>query len=312
MKKKQECYDIVIAGAGPAGIEAALQARRRGLRALLLDREQAGSVIANTMNGKKFYHAYGRNTETPKGLLQFPDKKLGHELVALWREQVKSVSYQQRTTLLSISQNGGMYECTTSLDVFFAQYLLLATGIFSHPLGLSIPGEADNPSVSYVFDYNELPMDKKILVVGGGNSAVETALETALDNEVTLLVRKPVVAATVTERNRAELFHASASGSPLVFFGAELVRLDGTEATMSIAGKSKSTLFDRIYIHIGYEKPSAWLVSLGLAVAANGAPILSDQLETSRKNIFAAGALAGNDSIVESANQAIRIIEHIR
>ncbi len=311
MENKPESYDFVIVGAGPAGIEAALQAQRRGMRALLLDREEAGSVIANTMSGKKFYHAYGRNTEGPKGLLAFPDKKLGGELIALWREQVKAVPYEPRTTFLSITEQGGMYECVTSASTFRTPRLLLMTGIFSHPLMLGIAGEQSNPFVSYEFDYNELPMDQQILVVGGGNSAVETALETALDNKVTMFVRKPALAASVTERNRTELEQESAKGSkgPLaVFFNAELVRLTGGEVTMKIAGETKTASFDRIYIHIGYEKPAAWLASLGLAVATSGMPVLSVDLETSRTNIFVAGALAGSDSIVESANQAITIV----
>ena len=70
-------YDLVIVGAGPAGLEAGLQAKAVGLRAILIDREEAGAIISNTMSGKKFYHAYGRNLEAPMGLLDFPDKLTG-------------------------------------------------------------------------------------------------------------------------------------------------------------------------------------------------------------------------------------------
>ncbi|MEK7192715.1 MAG: NAD(P)/FAD-dependent oxidoreductase [Patescibacteria group bacterium] len=303
-------YDLVIVGAGPAGLEAGLQAKAVGLRAILIDREEAGAIISNTMSGKKFYHAYGRNLEAPMGLLDFPDKLTGGELVARWRKQAGTLDYCPNTVLLKIEDSDdGRYLVRASSGIFHVKYIILATGIFSHPLTLGISGERDNKFVKYELDYSEIPVDKKILVVGGGNSAMETTLESALDNEVMLLVRRGEVAPTVTEKNRSELDTDIKNGKVKLFFNSTLELLEGNEATMRIGEEVKKEKFDIIYIHIGYEKPSKWLESLGIALIETGMPKLSLELETSRPGIFIAGALSGSDSIVHSANQSVGIVK---
>lgn len=314
MNSGEQQYDLLIVGAGPAGLEAALQAKEGGMRALLIDREEAGAIIANTMSGKRFYHAYGRNSEPPKGLLQFPDRKKGGDLVELWRKQARDLIYLPNTVFEKIEDNSQSdgYVSVTSRGIFSAPRLILATGTFSTPKRLGVAGEENNINILYEFDYNDFITDKKILVVGGGNSAVETALELSLDNDVTLLVRKLQVAPTVTERNREELEKEIARGGLKVFYNSNVTAFNQNEANMNLAGDEKKENFDKIYINIGYEKPSAWLESLSLELADSGLPKLSSNLETSRRGIFVAGALAGSDSIIASANQAIEIIKYLK
>ena len=313
MEQIEQIYDLLIVGAGPAGIEAGLQAKQAGIKALLIDREDAGSVISNTMSGKRFYHAYGRNAEPPKGLLEFPDRKKGSELVDLWKKQAETLSYLPNTTFEKIEDGeNGVYKFVTNKGTFSAPRLILATGTFSKPKHLGVPGEEGNANLLYEFDYNDFITDKKILVIGGGNSAVETALELSLDNSVTMLVRKPTLAEAVTERNRAELEKEIANGAVKIFYNSNALSFDGNKVTMQIGSETKVEPFDSIYVNVGYERPSAWLESLSIALAENGLPKLSGHLETSRPGIFVAGALAGSDSITASANQAIEIIKYIK
>ncbi|MEK7066082.1 MAG: NAD(P)/FAD-dependent oxidoreductase [Patescibacteria group bacterium] len=320
MEQNEQIYDLLIAGAGPAGIEAGLQAKQAGINALIVDREEAGAIIANTMGGKKFYHSYGRNSEPPKGMLDFPDRKKGSELVSLWKKQTESLSYLPNTVFEKIEDgDDGNYKIITNKGTFSAPRLILATGTFSNPKHLGVPGEEGNASIHYEFDYNDFITDKNILVIGGGNSAVETALELSLDNNVTMLVRKPTLAEAVTERNRVELEKEIANGAVEIFYNSNAISFNGNEVTMDLdvqplgeQGRTVVESFDIIYINIGYEKPSAWLESLSIALAENGLPKLSDHLETSRPGIFVAGALAGSDSIIASANQSIEIIKYIK
>ncbi|MFA6006613.1 MAG: NAD(P)/FAD-dependent oxidoreductase [Candidatus Paceibacterota bacterium] len=321
---QDKIYDLLIVGAGPAGIEAALQAKKAGMNALLIDREEAGFIIAHTMSNKKFYHAYGQNVEAPKGLLDFPDRKQGSELVRLWRLQADTVPYAPHTVFKTIEdargetsgKGGGLasdtvYNFITDKGAIQAPKLILATGMFSKPCKLGVPGEEGNTSVAHEFDYNSFITDKKILVIGGGNSAVEAALELSLDNEVTLLVRKPHVAETVTERNRVELENEAGKGTIKVFYNSSVTEFNNQEATLKLEDKIEKKVFDKIYITIGFEKPSDWLASMSIALDQDGLPKLSDKLETSRSGIFVSGALTGNDSIIGSANQSIDIIRYM-
>jgi thioredoxin reductase len=347
-------YDLVIAGAGPAGIEALLEATHLGMNAVLFERIEAGSVITATMNGKRFFHTYGRNTQVPSGLLFFPDRILGHELVAGWKKQLVGHNYLPHTPLKSIAsitettkplgslqdktaeqeplispastfspnqerkekgksnhKSNHLYAFSSSIETIVAPRFILTTGIFNAPKKLNIPGETNNPNITYELNYQDIPFDKKILVVGGGNSAVETALELALDNEVVLLVRKKNLSETVTDKNKLDLNRESIKGNPKVFFDASLSCLHGTEAKIQINLLQSVDKFDHIFIHIGYENPEAWLRSLDIATTCKGLPQLDENLQTSRNNIFVAGALTGCDSIVGSMTQAANIVKSL-
>lgn len=305
-----ELYDVVIAGAGPAGIEAALQAKAAGMKALLIDQEEAGSLIWNTMRGKKFFHAYGRNVDAPTGLLDFPDRKTGEELVNRWKKQATELGYLPHTQFLGIEEQGSEYIFKTNKGDFRGKAVLIASGTFANPKKLGAPGEDGNNKVAYEFDYLELPMDLKIIVVGGGNSAVETALETSLDNEVTLVVRKPHLASNVTERNKNELRKALENKELRICYESTITNL-GDTANLKTPLGTEELSFDRIYLHIGYEKPEAYLRSLNLELGPDLLPIRNEFLETSRKNVFVAGALADSDSVVASMNDSIKIIKYL-
>jgi len=308
-----QMYDLLLVGAGPAGLEAALQAKKAGINALLIDREEAGFIIDSTMGGKRFYHAYGENIEPPSGLLDFPDRKIGSELVALWRKQAESLPYFSHVIFKSIKPDvaSGGYTFVSDKGDINAQKMILATGMFAKPRKLGVLGEEGNGNIAYEFDYDSFVTDKKILVVGGGNSAVETALELSLDNEVMLIVRKPQLAKSVTERNRAELEREINKGGMRVFYNSTVAEFNGQEVTMKLGDNIEKRSFDKVYITIGFERPSDWLTSLGLELNAEGLPKLSENLETSRKGIFVTGALTGNDSIIGSANQSIAIVKDL-
>lgn len=300
-------YDLIILGAGPAGLEAALQAKTKGIDALLVDREEAGSLIWNTMHGKKFLHAYGRNTQKPQGLINFPDRLTGGELVRLWREQAKELEYKPGTNFISLKKAGEIFELKTTDGELRAKNVLLATGTMDNPNKLGVPGEEKFP-VRYELDYNEIPFEQKIIVVGGGNSAVETALECGLDNPVKMIVRKDHLRESVTDRNKDELKKAIEAGEVEMIYETEITEIKDGEVVLN---NGQTEPYDQLYVHIGYKTPSEWLTSLSLTLNEQGLPKIKDNFESSLPHLFVAGALTGADSVVESANQSIKIIDHL-
>lgn len=304
-------FDCIIVGAGPTGLEAALQARDRGLTYRLIDELDAGSLIERTMANKKFYHVYGRNSAPHRGLLAFPDRVKGLELVKLWKEQAKALNFQKNESLTAINRQGETFEVTTNRETYRCRFVILTSGTFEHPKTLGLPGEADNPKVHYALDYYEEYRGEKIVIVGGGNSAVETAVYAAPHNQTTLVVRKDHLRDSVTPLNRKAVDELVAAGKLTISWGGTVESIAENELTIKTHNQTTVIPYDRLFIQIGFRKPTEFLTGLGIELR-DEQPVLTDQFETNIPGLYIAGALTGADSIVECADQSIKIIHHLQ
>lgn len=297
--------ELLIVGAGPAGLEAALTAKKHGIDALLIDGALPGSVIERTTGSKYFHHAYAGNSAPYEGELLFPDGVLGSELVSLWRDQARALPHIFNTQVKQMVREGERFHVSTDIESISACAVILACGMFAQPKRLAVSGEALEAGILHEYDYETPPQGKRLLVIGSGNSAVEAALHASQENEVTLLVRGAELASSVTARNRVLLARASVR----VAYATDIVSF---EQGAALARNGSVFPYERAYVLIGYEKPSEWYRSFGVEIGNLGVPILSKNYETSLPGVFAVGALAGALSIAEGGRQAQLVISHIR
>jgi len=305
-------YDLVIIGAGPAGIEAALQAASRGLSYLLIDKFDAGSLIEQTMANKKFFHIYGRNVDLLKGALAFPDRAKGYELVVLWKQQVAPLAFHKGESLKSITRSGQEpFVMTTTNGKYQARFVLLTSGTFEHHKTLQVEGEQSNPKVQYKLDYYQDYQNQKVVVVGGGNSALETVIYCGDHNNVTLLVRRDSFTESATEANVAAVRELATKGNVRVVYNASVTKILPEEVSVQTPGGPLALPYDQLFIHIGFEKPTDFLASLGIAMS-NDIPVYNDRFESNIPGLYIAGALTGSDSIVECANQTYQVVHQLK
>jgi thioredoxin reductase (NADPH) len=307
-------YDLCIIGAGPAGIEAALQAKKLGLSYKLVERFDAGSYIDQTMRNKKFYVVYGTNTTHHTGLLAFPDRAKGYELVALWKQQVAELEFAPNTTVIKAQRVGESFAIETLRDTIESKFVLLATGTFESRKRLGVEGEEGNEKVVYEYDYYTEYEDENIVVVGGGNSAVEAVIgiaEGGAGNTITLLVRKSTLHDSVTERNRATLQELVASGQVIVSYDSVVTLIDDTNVTAAVQGTSQAIPYDRVFVQIGFESPTAFLEQIGIEVVDGKPRYDKETFETSVSGLYIAGTLTGADSVVEASQQAQQIVRSL-
>lgn len=305
-------YDLIIIGAGPAGVEAALQAQAKGLSYLLLEKDDAGALIMNTMGNKKFLHVYGRNTATLKGLLSFPDHIMGDALVLLWREQVKSLAFQKGVTVQKVEKQNDQFTVHTNKGNFIGKKVLLTSGTFEDPRALGVPGELGNPNLFYMMDYYFDHAGKNVVVVGGGNSAVETACYLAPENSVVQIVRGPALATTVTPKNHEEHGEYIAEGKLKVFYNTKIEYIEPTKATAkNTSGEVIELPYDLFFVHAGFMQPLEFLEQVGVATENGKAVFNPTTFETNLPGLYIAGALTGADSVIESANQALAIVQNL-
>lgn len=259
-------YDLIIAGAGPAGISAALTAKKNNLRVLTLEQDTLGGTVYNfprtkiVMTSAMDLPLYGRVrlNETSKA-----------ELLTLWENVLakNDISIVQNTKVESIVWQSGCFTVGTSTgNNYSAKKVLLAIGRRGTPRKLNIPGE-ESEKVAYRLLEPEVIDNKKVVVVGGGDSAIESALQ-LMDRNTVHLVYRGDVFGRIKPKNSEKINRAIAGNSLTVLFNSNLTAID--KDFVFYTGKDSDQVVkldnDLVYILAGGELPTQFLEKSGIRI----------------------------------------------
>lgn len=264
-KAKTESYDLVIIGAGPAGISATLEAKRLGLKTITLEQDTLGGTVFSFPRSKIVMTApmdlplYGKVqlTETKKSEL------LGIWVKALDANQIK---IRENTKVESISREGELFDVHTSTgENLLTKSVLLAIGRRGTPRKLNIPGE-QLEKVAYRLLEPEQISDKNILVVGGGDSAIEAALALSEQNKVLLSYRSEAFQ-RIKPKNSEKIKAAMANEKVDVRFSSNVLNIGEETISLSLpGGETREVPNDLVYIFAGGELPTEFLKKAGVEI----------------------------------------------
>jgi thioredoxin reductase/Pyruvate/2-oxoacid:ferredoxin oxidoreductase delta subunit len=263
-----EILDMLIVGAGPAGISASLRAVERKLSYLTLDEGEIGGTVAKyprqklVMTSPVEFPMYGkfRKTELSK-----------EELLAFWRDVLhrSDFKFRDKEKVEGIQKGeDGIFTIVTARSHYRARAVVLAIGKTGNPRKLGVSGE-ELPKVMYRLIEADHYINKKILVVGGGDSAVEAALGLAsqVGNTVTLSYRKEAFS-RIKERNSQRIEDAARKGKVKVIFNSVPAEFRANEVVLDVNGSTQRIPNDFVWIFAGGEPPTAFLKKIGVAVGA--------------------------------------------
>lgn len=264
-----DVLDLVVVGAGPAGLACSLEAKRHGLRFVTVDQESAaGGTVAKYPRRKlvltqpvdlPLHGRLDRTTYTKE------------ELVELWQRIAVEQDLPIHTGAVFegvTREANGVFTVTTSVGVFRARCVCLALGRRGTPRRLDVPGE-ELAKVSYsLLDANSY-QGRKLLVVGGGDSAVEAALGLAEQpgNEVTLSYRKESFF-RVRSRNEERLKQAASRGNLRVLLASQVTAIHPGEVEIAIQGTHARTTRvanDEVFVMAGGIAPFELLERSGVS-----------------------------------------------
>jgi len=316
--------DLLVVGAGPTGIAIGAEARRHGLDVVLLDR---GPLTANLMDFPTYMRFF-----TTRDLLEIAglpfavpdDKPDRRQALAYYRAVVAHhdvpIALHEEVRRVVRNADGFVVETTRAAGSrsWRARSVALATGYFHRPRRLGVPGE-DLPFVRqrYLEPYGHF--GESVVMVGGGNSAVEAALELwRAGVEVTLVHRRPAVKPTVKYWLRPDFEHRVEEGSIAAHY--ETVVTGFRDGGVELRGPAGATLVaaDAVYVLIGYEPDAELERRCGIEVdRATAVPWFdAETCESNVSGLYIAGTLqAGNDLgkifIENSRQHSVRIVRHL-
>ena len=256
--------DLLIVGAGPAGISASLRAIEKKLSYVTIEQDEIGGTVAK----------YPRQKLVMTSPVEFPlhgkFKKLElskEELIAFWKSVLGRVDFNVRTgEKIEDIRKGedGVFTVVSSKEKYQARAIILCIGKSGNPRKLGVKGE-ELPKVMYRLIETDHFINKQILVVGGGDSAVEAAMGLANQkgNKVTLSYRKEAFA-RIKERNAGRIQECMRSGKLTVLFNSMPTEFRSDSAVLEINGQSHVIPNDFVWIFAGGEPPRAFLEKIGV------------------------------------------------
>ncbi len=262
----QASYDLIVVGSGPAGISATLAAKELNLRVLTLEQDTLGGTVFTFPRAKIVMTS---SMDLPLyGKVNFKETSKS-QLLELWNTVLEknSIVIQENSKVESIKREGDAYRVDTlNGGSYTTKSVLLAIGRRGTPRKLNVPGE-DTEKVAYRLLEPELIKNKKIVVVGGGDSAIESALLLADQNKVTISYRSNAFN-RIKPKNAENINAAVKSGLIDLKLNSNIVSIE-PESISYTENDPKEMLKmtnDLIYIFAGGELPTQFLRKIGIEI----------------------------------------------
>ncbi len=258
-------YDLIIIGAGPAGIAASLTAKKFGMKFLTLDQDTLGGTIYSfprekiIMTSTMELPLYGKI----KGRKFTKDEILGIFGNALNKN---GIEISENTKVDAVLKEENSFIVKTAKGEYSSSFVLLAIGRRGTPRKLGVGGE-ELPKVFYKLLDPQRITDKNILVVGGGDSAVEAALILAdYNNNVTVSYRKDKFG-RIKEKNYEKIKKAEEDGKVKVIYNSQVKRIENDKVILTRNNDEEFAVpNDLVYVFIGGELPKEFLKKAGINI----------------------------------------------
>ncbi|RLA72450.1 MAG: cbb3-type cytochrome oxidase assembly protein CcoS [Epsilonproteobacteria bacterium] len=310
-----EHYQLAIIGAGPAGIATAVEAYMLGMRDIIIIEkdENHNATIRKFYKDKKRVDKdwKGQKVEldgniyfmdgTKESTLDFFDEILENH----------SVELKTHTEVQKILKYDDGFDVMIAGGSIRAKYVVVTIGRMGKPNkpDYKIPGPIKK---SIGFTLEACSQDEKILVVGGGDSAIEYAVDLAVRNKVSLCYRRETFR-RANPTNQANIARAINNKDVMPILGVNIDRVEEDNNSVKVSFKEiESETYDRVIYAIGGTTPSAFLSGSGIE-ERDGKPVHNDHYETGIKGLYVAGDITqeSGGSIALGLNHGYAIAHHI-
>lgn len=273
-KKNDDSYDLIIVGAGPAGISASLEAKKNNLKFLTIEQESFGGTVFNFPRSKVVM-------TSPMDLPLYGKVKLNEtsksQLLALWNDafQKNNIKINEQEKVEAIEKTENVFEIKTSKNNYSAKKILIAIGRRGSPRKLNVPGE-EKEKVAYKLLEPELINNQNVLVVGGGDSAIEAALSLAEGNNKVTVSYRSETFARLKPKNLEKINIAEKNGKVDLIFNSTVKEIKEKTVVLNTQNGVSELENELVFVFAGGELPTAFLEKTGIKITKKfGEAILS-------------------------------------
>jgi thioredoxin reductase (NADPH) len=292
-------YDVIIVGGGPIGLSCGIDAVKRKLSYLIIEKGCLVNSIFNYPTNMTFFSTSERLEIGDVPFVSHGDKPTRREALEYYRRVTSSwkLNLNDYETVIDILDADKGFIVKTNKDSYECKYAIIATGYYDNPNLLNVPGE-DLPKVKHFFNEAHPYAYHKVIVVGAGNSAVDVALETYRRGaEVTMVIREMKIKDTIKYWVKPDIENRIKEGSIKAFFNSSITEIREDVVDLKTPIGKVTVKNDFVLAMTGYHPDFEFLERNGikiLGVSENQEPDFDHTtFETNRKGIYVAGVVCG-------------------
>lgn len=316
-----ERFDIMIVGAGPIGLACAIEAQKKGLSYLIIEKGCLVNSLYHYPNNMTFFSTSDKLEIGGVPFISHNNKPTRAEALEYYRRVASSwelkINLYEKVT--STNKEDTNFNIKTDKNEYVAKNLIIATGFYDLPFLLNVPGE-HLPKVKHYYDEPHPYFGQKIVVIGAANSAVDVALETYRKGaDVTMVVRQPEISPRVKYWVRPDIENRIKESSIKAYFQSTLKEIRALEVDIETQDGLVTIENDFVLAMTGYQPDFSFLKSIGIQIGADdmNTPMHNDEtMQTNIEGVYLAGVICGglqtNKWFIENSRvHAQNIIAHI-
>lgn len=291
-------HDVIVIGGGPVGLACALEARREGLRARVIEK----GALVNSIVGYPIRMEFFSTPELIEiGGYPFPIqgyKPMREEAIEYYRGVAERAALDIRLyeRVLEVRGSRGDFVVVTDKGEHPARCVVVATGFFDRPNLMQVPGER-LPKVTHYYQEPYRYVRQKVAIVGARNSAAKAALDCYRHGaEVTMIVRAAKLSDKIKYWIKPDLENRIKEGSIRAFFGTVVAEIRESSVVLETPDRRQEIDNDWVIAMTGYHPDYGFLEALGIGISDDvfRTPIFDETtFETTRPGVYLAGTVCG-------------------
>lgn len=289
---------VIIVGAGPIGLATAIELKRRNISAKIIERGCLVNSIFHYPKDMTFFSTSERLEIGDVPFISHNPKPTRREALEYYRRAAESydLDIHLYEEVQDISGNDMNFTVTTDKDSYEAQKVVVATGFYDVPKLMNIPGE-ELDKVRHYYDEAHAYAWQDVLVIGGGNSAVDAALETYRAHaNVTLVVRDSQIKESVKYWVKPDIENRIKNDEIRAYFNTEVKEIKKDKVVLNTSNGTKTIANDFVLAMTGYKPNFELMKQFGIDLTndKDKMPVYDEKtLETNRKGMYVAGVVCG-------------------